>query len=129
MVTVDPFSKWGIDFMTCKPTSANGHGYIIVVVDYFTQWLEALPTFSNDGTITSLFMFNHIIARFNVPKTIVTNHGSHFHNKMMTELAARLGFRNENSTAYYTEANGQIEVINRVLKIMIQRMLGKHKIN
>ena len=49
VVSVGPFSKWGIDFMTCNPRSSEGHGYIIVVVDYFTKWAEAMPTFNNIG--------------------------------------------------------------------------------
>ena len=53
------------------PTSAGGHGYIIVVVDYFTKWAEAMPTYVEDGKIATLFMFNHIIARFGVPQSIV----------------------------------------------------------
>jgi hypothetical protein len=44
IVVVGPFAKWGIDFMTCNPTSTGGHGYIIVAVDYFTKWAEAMPT-------------------------------------------------------------------------------------
>jgi transposase InsO family protein len=108
---------------------ANGHGYIIVAIDYFTKWVEAMPTYSNDGTTTALFIFKHIISRFGVPNTIVTDHGSHFRNKMMTKLAARLGFHHENSTPYYPHDNGQVEAINRVLKTMIQRMLGKQKNN
>jgi hypothetical protein len=46
---VGPFTKWGIDFTTCHPVSARGHRYIIVVVDYFTKWVEAMSTFNNDG--------------------------------------------------------------------------------
>ena len=53
--------------MHCKPTSAEGHGYIIVDVDYFTKWAEAMPTYTEDGKTTGLFLFNHIIARFGVP--------------------------------------------------------------
>jgi hypothetical protein len=49
VVSVGPFSKWGIDFMTCNPHLVRGHGYIIVVVDYFTKWAEAMPTFDNTG--------------------------------------------------------------------------------
>jgi hypothetical protein len=64
--------------MQCRPTSIRGHGYIIVVVDYFTKWVEAMPTFSNDDKTVALFVFNHIIARFGVPKAIVIDHGSHF---------------------------------------------------
>jgi hypothetical protein len=62
IMSVGPFAKWGIDFTTCKPPSATGHNYIIVVVDYFTKWEEAMPTYANDAKTTTLFMFNHIIA-------------------------------------------------------------------
>lgn len=64
--------------MTCHPTSIVGHMYIIVAIEYFMKWVEAMPTFSNDGMMASLFMFNHINAQFKVPKKIMTDHGSHF---------------------------------------------------
>jgi hypothetical protein len=57
VVSVGPFAKWGIDFMTCHPHSAGGHGYIIVAVDYFTKWAEAMPTFDNTGKTCSLVSF------------------------------------------------------------------------
>ena len=38
IITVGPFTKWGIDYVTCNPVSARGHKYIIVAVDYFTKW-------------------------------------------------------------------------------------------
>jgi hypothetical protein len=57
IIAIDPFTKWGIDFMQCNPTSAGGHGYIIVTVNYFTKWAEAMPTFLNDGrTVDLLFL-------------------------------------------------------------------------
>ena len=71
--------------MHCKPTSAKGHGYIIVAIDYFTKWAEAMPTYAEDGKTVALFLFNHIIAGFGVPRSIVTDHGSHFRNQMMEE--------------------------------------------
>ena len=87
--------------MHCKPTSAGGHGYIIVAMDYFTKWVEAMPTYVEDGKAAAVFLFNHIIARFGVLQSIVIDHGSHFHNQMMEELSAKLGFCHENSTPYY----------------------------
>ena len=87
--------------MHCKPTSASGHNYIIVAIEYFTKWAEAMPTYVEDGKTAALFLFNHIIARFGVSQSIVTDHGSHFHNQMMEELSAKLGFCHENSTPYF----------------------------
>jgi hypothetical protein len=86
IIIVGPFTKWGIDYTTCNPPSARGHRYMIVAVDYFTKWVEAMPTFKDDGKTTTLFLFNQIIASFGVLREIVTNHGSIFQNKMMIEL-------------------------------------------
>ena len=113
--------------MHCRPTSVGGHGYIIMAVDYFIKWAEAMPTYAEDGNTVALFLFNHIIARFRIPRAIVTNHGSHFQNKMMAEISAKLWFRHDNSTPYYPQANVQVEAINKVLKTMLQRMVGKAK--
>ena len=93
IVTVGPFMKRGIDYVTCNPASAGGHKYIIVAMDYFMKWVEAMPTFKADGETTNFFMFSQIRARFGIPKVIVTDHGNHFQNRMMIELTTRLGFR------------------------------------
>jgi len=61
IVFVGTFAKWGIDSMTYNPHSSGGHGYIIIVVDYFTKWAKAMPTFDNTGKTATLFIFNHII--------------------------------------------------------------------
>ena len=60
--------------MHCKPTSVGGNGYIIVAIDYFIKWDEAMPAYAKDGKTTALFLFNHIIARFGVPYSIITDH-------------------------------------------------------
>ena len=115
--------------MTCNPPSSRGHGYIIVAVDYFTKWAKAMPTFNNTGQTTALFFFNHIIARFGVPQAIVTDHGKHFHNHMMAKLTAKLGLWHDNSTPCYPQSNGKVEAINKILKNMLQKMIGVHKRN
>ena len=88
-----------------------------------------MPTYAKDGKTSTLFLFNHVIARFGVPQAIVTDHGSHFSNQMMAKLSAKLGFRHENSTPYYLQANGQFKAINNFLKTMLCRMVGDHKSN
>jgi len=129
VVAVGPFAKWGIDFMTCNSTSAKGHEYIIAAVDYFTKWAEVMSTLNNNGETTSLFFFNHVVSRFDVPHAIVTDHGSDFRNHMMVDLTAKLGLSHNSSTPYYPQANREVEVVNKVLKRMLQIMIGVHKLN
>ena len=90
------------------------------MVGYFTKWVEAMPTFSADSKTAATFIFNRLIARFGVPQAIITDHGSHFRNIMMTKLTNQLGLHHDNSTPYYPQANGLVEAINKVLVTMIQ---------
>jgi hypothetical protein len=113
--------------MSCNPHLVRGHGYIIVAVDYFTKWAEAMPTFDKTKKTTTLFIFNHIITQFSVPQDSVIDHGSHFQNFMMSKLTEKLVLHNENSTPYYLQVNGQVEAINKVLTTMLRCMVGIHK--
>jgi hypothetical protein len=129
VITAGPFCKWGIDFMTCNPPSSNGHKYIIVAVDYFTKWVEAMPTFNNTADTATHFFFNHVISRFGVPLQLVSDHGKHFENEIFVELSSRLGFSHEFASPYYPQSNGQVEAVNKVLKTMLQCTVNKHKTN
>ena len=64
--------------MKINPVSINNHKYIIMEVDYFTKWVEAMPTFDCKSETVERFFFKHIISRFGVPKQLVSNHGTHF---------------------------------------------------
>eukprot|EP00253_Pinus_taeda_P016389 PITA_16389 len=66
-----------------------------------------MPTLSEDSHTAAQFLFNHVISRFKVPQAIITDHGKHFHNHMMTELTTQLGLRHDSSAPYYPQANGQ----------------------
>eukprot|EP00253_Pinus_taeda_P019086 PITA_19086 len=88
-----------------------------------------MPTFEADGKTATIFIFNHIIARFGVPQAIITDHGCRFQNVMMTELTGQLGLRHDSSTPYYPQANGLVEAINKVLVIMLRRIIGIHRSN
>jgi hypothetical protein len=129
VITADPFCKWGIDFMTCHPPYSNGNNYIVMVVDYFTKWVEDMPTFNNTTDTTTRFFFNHVITRFRVPLQLVSDHGKHFENDIFADLSSKLGFSHEFASPYYPQSNGQVEVVNKVLKTMLQRTVKKNKTN
>ena len=88
-----------------------------------------MPTFKADGEIAAFFVFNQIIARFGIPKVIVTNHGSHFQNSMMTELTTMLGFRQEHSSSFYPQANCPVKAVNKTLKTILKRTINTAHFN
>jgi transposase InsO family protein len=115
--------------MTCNPPSNNGHKYIVVIVDYFTKWAEAMPTFNNTTDTAVHFFFNHIISHFGVTLQLVFDHGKHFENEIFVEISSRLGFSRKFASPYYPQSNGWVEEVNKVLKTMLQRMVNKNKTN
>jgi hypothetical protein len=126
-ITMEPFCKWGIDFMTCNHPYRNGHKYIVVAVDYFTKWVKAMSTFNNTTNTAMHFFFNHVISLFGVPLQLVFDHMKHFENEIFIKLSSRLGFSHEFTSPYYPQSNIQVEDVNKVLKTMLQCTINKHK--
>eukprot|EP00253_Pinus_taeda_P003743 PITA_03743 len=47
----------------------------------------------------------------------------------MSELALKLGFWQEHSSPYYPQVNGQVEVVNKNLKTILQRTIDENRSN
>jgi hypothetical protein len=129
VIIVVSFTKWGVDFVDCNQTSIGGHQHIIVSVEYFTKWAEAMPTVKYYGKTVDFFVFNQIISRFGIPSEIVTDHGIHFKNELMIELASKMGFKHDHSSPYYPQENGQVKAINKSLKTILQKTASRSNSN
>ena len=88
-----------------------------------------MATYKADGETATFFFFNQIITRFDIPKEIVTNHGSHFQNSMMTELTTMLGFKQEHSSSFYLQVNDQVEAVNNTLQTILKRTINAARSN
>eukprot|EP00253_Pinus_taeda_P024212 PITA_24212 len=101
IIVVGPFAKWGINFITCNPHSTGGHAYIILAVDYFTKWAEAMPTFSADDQLglchdssTPYYpQANGLVEAINkvlvtMIKRIISIHKSNWHTMLFSALWA-----------------------------------------
>ncbi|PKI58165.1 hypothetical protein CRG98_021453, partial [Punica granatum] len=60
-----PFSMWGIDVIgPINPKASNGHLFILVAIDYFTKWIEAITLASVTAKAVARFVKRDIIARY-----------------------------------------------------------------
>jgi hypothetical protein len=121
-----PFREWGIDLIgQIYPPSSKNHKFILVATDYFTKWVEAFPL----KTVTSIemveFVKEHIIYRFGISHTIMTDQGSMFISEEFEEFATSMGIKLLNSSRYYAQANGQAAASNKGIIKLIKRKVDE----
>jgi hypothetical protein len=92
IVVMGPFQKWGLDFIgEIHPPSSNQHKWILVATDYFTKWIEAIPTRNANHTVIINFLQENIFSRFGCPKRIVTDNAVVFNDKHLVKLCEEMG--------------------------------------
>jgi hypothetical protein len=109
------FDVWGIYYMGPFPKSKNCE-YILVVVDYVSKWVEAMPCRATDSR-NSKKMFEEIIfSRFGVSRMVISDGGSHFIDKGFQRYLLRHGIYHNVATPYHPQTSGQAETSNKQIK-------------
>ena len=115
-----PFSMWGIDMIRMIELKAsNGHQFILVAIDYFTKWVEAVSYANVTRKMVTRFIKQNLICRYGVPSRIITDNGSNLNNKMMKELCDNFKIKHHNSSPYRPKMNRDVEVANKNIKKII----------
>ena len=74
-----PFAAWGIDIIgKIRSNASNGHKYIVVVIDYFSRWIEAESFSALKAKQMAKLIEKSLIYRYGVPHHIVTDNGVQF---------------------------------------------------
>nr|GEW43035.1 reverse transcriptase domain-containing protein [Tanacetum cinerariifolium] len=119
------FDVWGIDFM--RPfSSSRGNKYILMAVDYLSKWVEAKTLPTNDARVIVKFL-KSVFARFETPRAIISDRGTHFCNDKYAKLMSKYGVTHRLATAYDPQTSGQVEVSNCGLKRILERTVGKNR--
>ena len=85
-IRAEPFSHIGIDVMGPLPVTLTGKRYIILAVDFFTKYTEAVAVEEADAQTVVKFIHSDIICRHGVPKEITSDRGTEFLNELVREM-------------------------------------------
>ena len=79
-----PFQQWGLEFIgEISPSSSGQHRWILTATDFFTKWVEAIPTRNAIDKVIMEFIEENILSRFGCPQRIVTDNEKYFKSKEM----------------------------------------------
>ncbi|XP_062075313.1 uncharacterized protein LOC133779358 [Humulus lupulus] len=110
------------------PPSYNNE-YILLAVDYVSEWVEAAATMTNDGKTILNFLDKHFFTHFDTPRVLISDEGSHFVNKQLDALLARYGVYHHNAFPYHPQSNGQAEIPNREVKSILEKTVDSSRKN
>ena len=100
---------------------------ILLAVDYVSKWVEAAACPRNDANTVVGFLQRNILSRFGTPRTIISDGGSHFSNKVFDKLMSRYGIKHIMSLAYHPQTNGQAEISNREIKKILEKTVSSSR--
>ncbi|KAL1568807.1 hypothetical protein AAHA92_00369 [Salvia divinorum] len=92
--------KDGMDFMGPFPSS-YGNLYILVAVDYVSNWIEAKATSTCDAKKVAKFLKSNIFSHFGVPRAIISDQRTHFCNRTIEALMKKYGVHHRLSNPYH----------------------------
>ena len=101
-----------------------GDIYILLTVDYVSKWVEAIGCSKNDAITVVGFIQRNILSIFGTPRTIISDEGSHFANKVFAKLMSRYGIKHMMGLSYHPQSNGQAEISNREIKKILEKTVN-----
>jgi transposase InsO family protein len=97
------------------PKSSQGsHTYLLVAIDKFSKWIEAVPVTNQEATMAVKF-FESIIYRYGVPNSIITNNGTNFTAGKFQQFAKELGIKIKYASVAHPKSNGQVKKANGIV--------------
>ena len=107
-----PMDCVAVDIMGPLPELLRGNRYILVVVEYFTRWVEAFPLADQKARTVA-----HKVVELH------TDQGRIFESDLFQEVCKLQEVTKTRSTPYHPGANGLVERFNHTLGSMIRSYL------
>ena len=123
-----PFAQWGLDMVgPLRKSSKGGHTHLLVAVDKFTKWIEAVPITSSNATTTVNFI-KSIIYRFGVPNNIITDNGTNFIAEELQSFYKEQDIMLNYASVADPQSNGQVKKANGLVT-SLQYEAGRKRIS
>ena len=100
-----------------KPVVKN----VLVIVDYFTRYVQAFVTNNHMAHTTARVLYNNFFSVFGFPQKLMSDQGTEFTRDVIAAMGKLLGIEKIRTMPYYPQTNGSAERVHQTL----QRMIGK----
>lgn len=105
------FERIRVDLVRPLTPSMGRHPFILVVIDYTTQYPEAIPLYTALALAVAQELAT-LFTRVGFSKQVVPDQGMVFMGKSMKALAQMVGLQTLYTMVYHPQTNGLVEHFN-----------------
>ena len=120
-----PMERVALDIFGPLPQSRSGNKYVLIITDYFTRWVEALPLPNQEALTIAKALVDNWVCRFGAPISIHSDQGRNFESSIFTELCHLLGIHKTRTTPYHPQSDGLVERFNRTLRMLLTAQMAQ----
>ena len=109
-----PTQIMAVDLLGSVPESTKRNRYVMVVGDYFSRWMEALPIPNQEVSSTVAEMLvDEVFLRFSPLEQLHTDQGRQFESKLISEVCKLLHNNKTRTTPYHPQCDGLVEMVQQ----------------
>ena len=122
-----PLERLAIDVLGPLPETDQGNRYILVVMDYFSKWVEAVAMPESAATVAYLLVTERLFAGLVVScKFTLTKDACKFESVLFKEVCRLLHIEKTRTTPLHPQSNGMVERLNRSLEAMLSKFVQEN---
>ena len=124
--TVYPMQLVAVDILGPLPESDAGNSYLLVIGDYFIDWMEAFPIPNQEAITVARALVDKFFCRFGLPEQLHSDQGRQFESELLQQICNILRINKSRTTPYHPQSNGVVERFNRTLISMLSTCASEH---
>jgi hypothetical protein len=122
--------RWGLDLLGPLPPAQGNLKYVVVVVEYFSKWIEAKPLATITSVTVQKFFWQNIVCRFGVSKAITVDNRTQFDAEAFKEFCEQIGTKIHFASVRHPKSNGLVKrangiIMTRIMKLLFNQPKGK----
>lgn len=126
-VVGSPFERVGIDILGPLPRTERNNQYVLVVMDYFTKWPEALPIPDQTAETVAEACVHHVFSRFGSPRQLHSDQGRNFESAVFQAMLRLFGIEKTRTTPLHPQSDGMVERFNRTILDYLSKFVDDHQ--
>lgn len=122
-----PFERVAVDILGPLPVTERGNRYVMVVMDYFTKWPEAIAIPDQTAETVAEACVEHVFSRFGAPMQLHSDQGRNFESSVFRETMRLFGVDKTRTTALHPQSDGMVERFNRTILSYLAKFVDENQ--